>query len=220
MSCRGTPFNELDDFLRWPNLDGSSDVIWCGQGLTIISGPPCVGKSTLIAALVAQGVAESIPRITTRPRRRGEDDRELEFVTEGEFQRLDRAGELVFTERYAGTGAHYAYRRTKLFVQPTVPVPLLAVGSLRAHLSIAGSRYVYMYPSSVELLRRRMVDSGRHDVDSTLAYARMEVSAFDRFWTNNPPKTVGKLCLGEGDLCSSASALMGSIAQRCPPRNQ
>ena len=83
---------------------GTRDCVPVPAGLTVLSGPSGVGKSTVVSA-----IRRDCPQVwlsvsvTTRSPRPGEvHGREYFFVTEGEFGEMAAAGELLEWARFAG----------------------------------------------------------------------------------------------------------------------
>lgn len=69
-------------------------------GLTILCGPTCGGKTTLLKQMAQMGY-EPIISYTTRPRRRGEVDRvDYRFVSDRWFEKLVRFNKLIFVREF------------------------------------------------------------------------------------------------------------------------
>jgi guanylate kinase len=79
------------------------------ERLLVIIGPSGAGKSTAVRRLEAEGLIEVTPTWTTRPPRRGEILACVEhrFVSEGEFERLERCGAFLGTVRLFGLPFRY-----------------------------------------------------------------------------------------------------------------
>jgi ribose 1,5-bisphosphokinase PhnN len=80
------------------------------ERLLVIVGPSGAGRSEAVRRLVADGLIELTPTWTTRPPRREElaSCVEHRFVSELEFERLERCGAFLATARLPGAPFRYA----------------------------------------------------------------------------------------------------------------
>ena len=79
-------------------------------GLTILCGPTCGGKTTLLKQMAQMGY-DPIISYTTRPRRRGEVDRvDYRFVSDRWFEKIVRFNKLIFVREFVvADGSTYRY---------------------------------------------------------------------------------------------------------------
>lgn len=135
-----------------------------GGFLLVISGPSGAGKGTLVDRLVAQR-PECVFSVsaTTRPRREGESDGvQYEFVSREEFERRRSAGQ--FLEWAEVHGHHYA--TPARFVDEGVRAGRIVVldvdvqGGASVRRARTDAVSVFVYPPSIDALRRRLL--GRH----------------------------------------------------------
>jgi guanylate kinase len=130
--------------------------------LLVVIGPSGAGKSTAVQALAAEDVVDVNPSWTTRPPRPGELERCVEhrFVTEREFDALDRRG--LFVETIRPFGLPYRYGLPAVRSSHGAAVPLLM---LRApHIPVLRRHYDRASIYQVEDARGRVAArlSARH----------------------------------------------------------
>jgi guanylate kinase len=135
-----------------------------GGFLLVISGPSGAGKGTLVERLVAARpfCVFSISS-TTRPRREGEvDGVQYEFVERPEFERRIEAGHfLEWAEVHGklyGTPARFVDERLAEGRVVVLDVDVQGGASVRRARPDAVS--VFVYPPSVDALRRRLLGRG------------------------------------------------------------
>lgn len=157
-------------------------------GLTVISGPSGVGKSTVVRALL-----ERCPRVwlsvsaTTRAPRPGEvDGEDYFFVDREEFARMAAAGLLLehaeFTGNLYGTPREPVERRIADGTPVVLEIELQGARQVRA--AMPESTSVFLLPPSWEELERRLSGRGTEDPEvreRRLEAARTELRAQSEF---------------------------------------
>ena len=104
-----------------------------GSLLLVVSGPSGGGKSTLIRSLLKRRPFHFSVSHTTRDPRPGEKEgREYYFVTKDEFQRMDKAGELLEWEEVHGNfyGTSKAEIQRLMALEEDILLDLVVKGSL------------------------------------------------------------------------------------------
>jgi len=157
--------------------------------LTVLAGPTAVGKGTVTAY-----VREHHPDVwvsvsaTTRPRRPGEvDGVHYHFVSEGEFDRMVAAGELLEWAVVHGRARYGTPRRPVEEALAQGRMALLEIdlqGARQVREQMPGARFVFLKPPSWEELERRLVGRGTEDTaerERRLATARVELAAETEF---------------------------------------
>jgi guanylate kinase len=156
--------------------------------LTVLSGPSGVGKGAVVAHLrrTHPEVWVSVS-VTTRPPRRGEvDGADYRFVTDDEFDRLVKDGELLEWAEFAGH--RYGTPRQPVEDRLACGVPVLLEidlsGARQVRAVMPEARLVFLAPPSWEELVRRLVGRGTEPDDLVqvrLALARQELAAEHEF---------------------------------------
>lgn len=137
--------------------------------LVVISAPSGAGKSSLARALVAtvDNAALSVSH-TTRDIRHGEKDgRDYFFVSQEEFQRMIRANDLI---EYAQVYSYYygtSYRQIqdKLDLGLNVVLDIDWQGAQQVAEKGLQVIRVYLFPPSLNELKRRLLARGRDSSD-------------------------------------------------------
>jgi guanylate kinase len=177
-------------------------------GLTVLSGPSGVGKSTVVRA-----IRRNCPQVwlsvsvTTRQPRPGEvQGREYFFVGQREFEEMAAAGQLLEWARFAGN--YYGTPREPVTKRLEAGRPGLlevdVVGARQVRLAVPDALLVFLAPPSWDELVRRL--TGREteppdDIERRLEAARGELRAeseFDITLVNTSVK----------DVCAQLVALM------------
>jgi guanylate kinase len=186
----------------------SPDGVPVPAGLTVLSGPSGVGKSTVVHA-----IRRNCPQVwlsvsvTTRQPRRGEvQGREYFFVSEREFEEMAASGQLLEWARFAGN--YYGTPRDPVVKRLEAGRPGLlevdVVGARQVRLAVPDALLVFLAPPSWDELVRRL--TGRETeppevIERRLEAARAELRAeseFDVTLVNTSVK----------DVCAQLVALM------------
>ncbi len=151
--------------------------------LFIVAAPSGAGKSSLVAALLAEDprVALSVS-YTTRPPRPGEvDGREYHFVDRPTFQRMLEAGE--FLESAEVHGNYYATSQRQIeSIRASGRDALLEIdwqGAQQVRRIFPEAIGIFILPPSVAELKRRLVGRGQDSaatIERRLAAAAAEMS--------------------------------------------
>lgn len=161
----------------------------------ILCGPMCSGKSTLARYLNKEYHLAWPTVVTTRPRR--SDDREYVFVTDSEFEKLDRTGLFNYVERYfvkekrwddtiEDCLVRYGFN-WEIFASDIPSVSIMSYKQLDAFLSEAARRSIdfsHIMPvflhAMEDICRERAISRGDEpaEVDRRLATDRSNLAKF------------------------------------------
>jgi guanylate kinase len=177
-------------------------------GLTVLSGPSGVGKSTVV-----QAIRRNCPRVwlsvsvTTRQPRPGEvHGREYFFVTEAEFGELVRTGQLLEWARFAGH--QYGTPRIPVSERLRAGVPGLlevdVVGARQVRAAVPDALLVFLAPPSWDELVRRL--TGRETESAALIEQRLEAARAELRAENEFDVTLVNTSVK--DVCAQLIALM------------
>jgi guanylate kinase len=177
-------------------------------GLTVLSGPSGVGKSTVVQAIRRDcpQVWLSVSVTTRRPRPGEQHGREYYFVGEREFEEMAESGRLLewarFAGNYYGTPSEPVAKRLNAGIPGLVEVDV--VGARQVRVAVPDSLLVFLAPPSWEELVRRL--TGRETepaevIEQRLEAARAELRAESEF-------DITLVNTSVGDVCAQLVALM------------
>lgn len=172
-----------------------------GAGLTVLSGPSGVGKSTVVAR-----IRQSEPRIwlsvsaTTRPPRPGEvHGRDYYFLSPARFDEMIEAGELLEWAHFAGN--RYGTPRDAVEVRLRAGVSTMleidVVGARQIRQALPGALLVFLAPPSWDELVRRLTrrdPEAVDDIEGRLTAARAELEAEHEFDVTLVNSSVDTVC--------------------------
>jgi guanylate kinase len=132
-----------------------------GRGqVLVISGPSGVGKSSVCHLLCEKLPAEFSVSVTTRPRRNGEfDGRDYHYISDAEFEKLEKDGELLETATVYG----HRYGTPLKAVQEAVARGRIIVleidikGCIQVRSKMPQARTFFLLPPNPDEQRRRIV---------------------------------------------------------------
>ena len=177
-------------------------------GLTVLSGPSGVGKSTVVQAIRRDCplVWLSVSVTTRQPRPGEKHGREYYFVGEREFEGMAASGQLLEWARFAGN--YYGTPREPVAERMQAGTPSLlevdVVGARQVRLAIPDSLLVFLAPPSWDELVRRLTRRETEPaevIEQRLEAARAELSAESEF-------DVTLVNTSVGDVCAQLVALM------------
>lgn len=147
--------------------------------LLVVAGPTAVGKGTLIHGLLERhsGIEWSVSCTTRRPRAGEVDGRDYHFVTEAEFERMRREGELLETAVVHGTD-HYGTPRKPveqaLAEGRDIVLEIDYQGARSVRAAAPEAVLVFVAPPSIEALKGRL--SGRNTESPDQAARRLRTA--------------------------------------------
>lgn len=180
--------------------DAAVDPAKPSRRLIVFSGPTAVGKGTVEHKLLHDhpGIWVSVSA-TTRGKRPGEvDGVDYHFVTEDEFERMERDGEFLETAVVHGM-AHYGTPIKPLFDHMNAGIPTLVEIDLQGARRVRQRAtelgmdvmYVFLAPPTFADLAKRLESRGTENAqqrEKRLETARVEIAAeseFDRVIIND-----------------------------------
>jgi guanylate kinase len=170
-------------------------------GLTVLSGPSGVGKSTVVQAIRRDcpQVWLSVSVTTRRPRPGEKHGREYYFVGEREFEEMAESGQLLEWARFAGH--YYGTPRDPVAERIRAGTPSLlevdVVGARQVRHAIPDSLLVFLAPPSWDELVRRLTRRETEPagvIEQRLEAARAELSAESEFDVTLVNTSVGDVC--------------------------
>jgi len=187
---------------------GTRDCVPVPAGLTVLSGPSGVGKSTVVSA-----IRRDCPQVwlsvsvTTRSPRPGEvHGREYFFVGESEFEQMAAAGQLLEWARFAGH--YYGTPRAPVAERLTAGMAGLlevdVVGARQVRAAVPEALLVFLAPPSWDELVRRLTTRETEPaevIEQRLEAARAELKAESEF-------DVTLVNTSVQDVCTQLVALM------------
>ena len=158
------------------------------HGLFIVSAPSGAGKTSLVQALVEQSEAVGVVvSHTTRPIRDGEvDGVNYHFETRASFEAMIAAGEFVEHAEVFGN----LYGTSRAAVETVVTGGQHAIleidwqGAAQVRRESTKARSIFILPTSIEELRRRLMRRGQDDqttIEHRMGDAKTELSHYHEF---------------------------------------
>ncbi len=152
----------------------------------MLAGPTGVGKTTVARALAADSdrFVFSVSVTTRPPRLRERDGADYEFVSRGDFERMERAGELAEWARVHG---HlYGTPRRNLVGRDgrRVLLDIDVQGAAQVRGNVPSAVCVFLLPPSLEALMERLSGRGteaRDEIARRLRVARDELARVPEF---------------------------------------
>lgn len=136
----------------------------------VLSGPSGVGKTSLVARLLAcEPACVRSLSATTRPMRPGERDGEsYRFVTEEQFLQMRASGELIESARYNGAwyGTPREWLEERLREGRCVVLNIEVQGGLQIRARFPEAILAFVVPPSWEQLRNRLEGRGTDTAES------------------------------------------------------
>ena len=177
-------------------------------GLTVLSGPSGVGKSTVVHAIRRNcpQIWLSVSVTTRRPRPGEVHGREYFFVGEREFDEMAVSGQLLECAKFAGN--YYGTPRGPVAERLAAGLPGLlevdVVGARQVRAAIPGALLIFLAPPSWDELVRRLTARETEPaevIEQRLEAARAELRAESEF-------DVTLVNTSVQDVCTQLVALM------------
>jgi len=171
-------------------------------GLTVLSGPSGVGKSTVVQAIRQHcpHIWLSVSVTTRRPRRGEAHGREYLFVDEREFEEMVASGQLLEWARFAGN--YYGTPRGPVAERLSAGLPGLlevdVVGARQVRAAVPEALLVFLAPPSWDELVRRLTGRETEPADAIeqrLEAARSELRAESEFDVTLVNTSVRDVCV-------------------------
>jgi len=157
--------------------------------LLVVAGPSGVGKGTLIKGILERhsGIEWSVSCTTRAPRSGEVQGREYYFVTEAEFERMRREGELLETAVVHGTDHYGTPRRPveqALAAGRDIVLEIDYQGARSVRAAMPEAALVFVAPPSIEALKSRLENRKTESASAVarrLRSARTEVANLGMF---------------------------------------
>jgi guanylate kinase len=154
--------------------------------LIVIAGPSGVGKGTLVRRLLERdpdGLALSVSATTRLPRQQEVNQVDYLFVTPGEFERMESAGELlesaeVFNGARYGTPAAFVERERA--AGRDVILEIDVQGARQIRVRVPDALLILLEPPSMADLERRLRGRGTEDEASIAERLRAAAAELER----------------------------------------
>ena len=155
--------------------------------LYVYSGPSGVGKGTLLAPLLCEGLVRLSVSATTRAPRPGENDGvEYYFVTREEFEQMIQNGEMLeyacYNGNYYGTPRRFVEEELKKGTN--VILESEVQGAAKVHRLCPDAVMIFVTPPSLSELRRRLEGRATETpevIEGRLAAAAGEIAAGEEY---------------------------------------
>ncbi len=171
--------------------------------MLVIIGPSGGGKSTVVRALVREGVLRVHPTYTTRPRRADEahGSAEHRFVSERQFDHLARRGFFADTVSLFGLPYRYGLPPLRPAADGAIDTVMLRAPLVARFAAAVPAHVVYQIEDRPDRVVARLAsrNSGHHDLEARLHDNRREVEAGRRI--------AHRVFLNDGSLTALAAAV-------------
>ncbi len=155
--------------------------------LYVYSGPSGVGKGTLLAPLLCEGLVRLSVSATTRAPRPGETDGvEYYFVTREEFEQMIQNGEMLeyacYNGNYYGTPRRFVEEELKKGTNVILEIEVQ--GAAKVHRLCPDAVMIFVTPPSLSELRRRLEGRATETpevIEGRLAAAAGEIAAGEEY---------------------------------------
>jgi guanylate kinase len=154
----------------------------------VLSGPSGVGKSHLLAYVRRYKMGgidwKPVRRVTTRTKRLRDRKEELSIVAKNEFAMMEKRGDLMYSELYAGNQSEYGLSIDELLkalregVSNTI---FVIIGTLALSKILPRCTWIYILPPSLDELRRRIEQSQKPNMDKLFSYGVQEMKSLVDF---------------------------------------
>jgi guanylate kinase len=149
--------------------------------LVVVSGPSGVGKSSILAGVLAASHAVfSISATTREPRHHEVDGREYHFLDRDDFEALIAQGDVLEWAEYGGN----LYGTLRREVEPLIAAGSDVIldieneGAKQIRSSYPSAVLVFIRPPDLDVLHRRLSERGdtsSRDIDRRLSVAKAQV---------------------------------------------
>ncbi len=134
--------------------------VWLDRSEPVLAviGPSGTGKSSVVRELRDRGLIEITPTWTTRPRRTGEDESDLNhvFVSEAEFARQERDRFFLGTATLFGLPYRYGVPRLRKPPPGQVPVLLLRAAAIGPLPELYPNYLIYQIEDDAKRVAERL----------------------------------------------------------------